>query len=255
MWQIIRDYFAAFHIDRIKAGYRRGDSFTEGYLIAGLIALPASLGVFTKSPDVILRFYVTAVVVLFAQYAASLHPVTMPKLFYLCPMSEAERRAYIRKAYGFKIGFAVAISALGMGALGMFGKINGSFGLLVVAETGAIAVCNGIVERDRMSVCAGEKKSSFNGSRDGWEIMARIVSLCCAFFTMLCTVWSEDSWDMLGVVVSVCMACLELPLTILMIKRVRPALERALNYEGIAAEQGERPLEQAGVASAKTIRK
>lgn len=239
MKQVIRDYFAAFRMDRIKASYGSANPFTSGYLmIYGLIIMPMSLGVFTKSPDVILRFYVTAVVVLFAQYAAPLHPVTMPKLFYLCPMSEAERRDYIRKAYIFKIGFAMGVSALGMGVLWMLGKIDVLFGAVVVAETGTVAVCGSIVDSEQISVCVREKKASvICAGSDGWEIMAKIVSLCFAFFTMLYAVWSEDFWDIMGVVVLACMVCLELPLTILMIGRVRPALERALNYEGTVREK------------------
>lgn len=235
MKKVVRDYFAAFRIERIRTVYRGSNSFANCWYLAAyvLVVMPASLGVFMKSPDVILRFYVTAVVVLFALYATLLHPVTMPKLFYLCPMSERERRDYIRKAFGFKIGFAMGLSALGMGGLWMLGKVNGIFGLLVVAETGAIAVCNSIEEQGQLSDCAGEKKSSIvYAGKDGWAVLAKIVSLCCVFFIMLYTVWSEDFWDIMAVIVVVCLVCLELPLTILMIKRVGPALERAMNYEG-----------------------
>lgn len=235
MRMVIRDYFAAFRIDRIKAAFGSGNQFSGWWLIVYvLFIMPASLQVFAKSPDAIIRFYVTGVVLLFDMYAALLHPVSLPKLLYLCPMSEAERRDYIRKSYAFKIGFIIGLSVVVMSVLWLFGKINGIFGLVVIAETGAIAICNGIMAEARKDGCAGEKKSSdiFEG-RDGWETLAIIVSIACAFFTMLYAVWMEDFWDIMSYVFVACIVCMELPLTILMIRRVKPAQERALNYEGI----------------------
>lgn len=243
MRRVIRDYFAAFRIDRIKAGYRSGNPFTNWFpIVYVLFVMPASLQVFTKSLDVTIRFFVTGVLLLFDLYAAPLHPISLPKLLYLCPMSETERRDYIRKSYGFKIGFPVGLSALGMAVLWIFGKINGIFGLVVIAETGAIAICGGIMGRAQKDGYAREKKPSDNfEGRDGWETLAIIVSVACAFFTMLYAVWLEDFWDIMSLVCVVCMVCMELPLTILMIRRVKPAQERALNYEGITVEKSEKP--------------
>lgn len=237
MKMVIRDYFAAFRMDQIKANYAGSNLSGYWYLMAcGLVILPALQQLFARPLEVIIRFYVTAVLLLFALYAALLHPVALSKLLYLCPMSEAERRAYIRKSYGFKIGFAVGLSVLGMGVLRMFGWINGVFGLIVIAQTGAVAVCNSLVTTDRKPACGGEKESFHRcESRDGWETLAIIVSLVCIFLTMLCAVWSKDFRDITAIVAAACMVCMELPLTLMMAGRVKPALERAIHYENVAA--------------------
>ena len=230
MRQVIRDYFMVYRAGRWKIV--GSNWFLPVYC---LTVMPMTMQLFGRGIMQIIDFYVTAVVILFALYAAPLHPVTLPKLMYLCPMSAAARRTYIAKMYLFKVLFPIGLAVLGMGALAVFGKMSAWYGVCVVFAVAGISVCTSLFREERVKACIEKNQSTvFYGGADGWETFAVIVALFTGLFLLFFSVWAKEADRIIGVVVFVCMAVFELPLTIMMARRIRPALDAAVWYEGQA---------------------
>lgn len=230
MRQVIRDYFTAYRAGRWKA-------VGNGWflLVYCLTVMPCMMQLFGRGMMRIIDFYVMAVVLLFALYAAPIHPVTLPKIMYLCPMSAAARRTYITKAYLFKVFFPIGLAVLGMGALTVLGEMNAYYGVCVVLAVAGVSVCTSLFREERITACIEKKQSAvFYSGEDGWETFAVIVASFTSLFLLFFSVWAEDFDGIMGVVVLVCMAVFELPLTIMMARRIKPALDAAVWYEGQA---------------------
>lgn len=230
MRQVMQDYFTAYRAGRWKA-------VGNGWflLVYCLTVMPGMMQLFGRGIMQIIDFYVTAVVILFALYAAPLHPVTLPKIMYLCPMSAAARRTYIAKTYLFKVLFPIGLAVLGMGALVVFGKVNVGYGACVVLAVAGVSVCTSLFREEQITACIEKKQSAvFYSGADGWETLAVIVASFTSLFLLFFSVWAEDFEGMMGVVVFVCMAVFELPLTMMMARRIKPALDAAVWYEGQA---------------------
>lgn len=230
MRQVIRDYFTAYWAGRWKA-------VGNGWflLVYCLTVMPCMMQLFGRGMMRIIDFYVTAAVILYALYAAPIHPVTLPKLMYLCPMSAAARRAYIAKAYLFKVFFPIGLAVLGMGALTAFGEMNAYYGVCVVLAVAGVSVCTSLFRAEWITACIEKKQSAlFYSGADSWETFAVIVTSFTSLFLLFFSVWAEDFEGSMGVVALVCTAVFELPLTIMMVRRIGPAFDAAVWYEGQA---------------------
>lgn len=231
MKQAVRDYFMAYRTGRWKAvGY-------NGWFMAFycLTIIPGMMQIFSMGIMKIIDFYVTAVVILYAQYAAPFHPVTLPKLIHLCPMSEAQRRAYITKAYLFKVLFPIGLAALAMGTLAVLGEVNACYGVCVFLAVAGVSVCTSLFRAERIAECAAKKQSAiFYSGADAWETFAVVVASVMSLFLLFFSAWADTFDDITIIIVAACMLLLELPLTIKIARRIKPALDAAVWYEGRA---------------------
>lgn len=107
MRQVIRDYFTAFRWQKIKETYKYNNWWL---FIYSLTFLP--MGAQTKESA--LTYLLILIPFLFCMFSASLHPMFLPKIMYLCPMSTSTRREYVVKSGFFQISVSVAVGTLGV---------------------------------------------------------------------------------------------------------------------------------------------
>lgn len=229
MKRIICDYFMAYRAGRWKtAGIN-----SATLMIYCLAVFPCLSRLYEKGALVIGTFYVTAVIILYTPYAAQLHPVTLPKLMYLCPMAASKRHAYLAGAYAFKVLFPVGIAALAMGLLAALWGVSVWYGACVVLAVAGEAVCTSLLRAERIAACTIKKQSAaFYGGADGWETYAMIVADLMGLFLIIISMWADEFGGYLKWAVLVPMAVLELPITAKMLRRVPEALNAAVYFEG-----------------------
>lgn len=232
MKRVVRDYMEAFRVSRIKEEY--GNNYF-GMLYMGiymLLIVPMVVLTQRMSDKSLAEYYILACLLLFGVYSSQVHPVGMSKLQYLCPMSKQERKAYLLKSYWLKIGVIVAVSAIAVTVLEIMGKLNPVYAILYLCAMTGVAISNSLKNAKRMRTCLEEKKSVLLSSgADIREMEAVIVSIGVVFFLLICVGNQDDMQGMAGIVISMIMLFVELPLVITLLKRVKPTIEQAMNYE------------------------
>lgn len=232
MKRVVRDYMEAFRVSRIKEEY--GNNYF-GMLYMGiymLLIVPMAVLTQRMSDKSLAEYYILACLLLFGVYSSQVHPVGMSKLQYLCPMSKQERKAYLLKSYWLKIGVIVAVSAIAVAVLEIMGKLNPVYAILYLLAMTGVAISNSLKNAKRVRTCLEEKKSVLLSSgADIREMEAVIVSIGVVFFLLICVGNQDDMQGMAGIVISLIMLFVEMPLVITLLKRVKPTIEQAMNYE------------------------
>ncbi len=112
MKNIVRDYFGAFRISRLKGTKNNGL-----FLLAYFIVMPVLIGV---SGNVNFRWeYIAASAGILLPMGLScldtlFRSPGLDKMLYLCPMSREERKKYIYNRYCFGVGVHMFISLMGV---------------------------------------------------------------------------------------------------------------------------------------------
>ena len=232
MKMVVRDYMEAFRVSRIKEEYGN-NYFGMFYMgIYMLLIVPMAVLIQKMSDKSLAEYYILACLLLFSMYSSQVHPIGMSKLQYLCPMSRQERRDYLLKSYWLKIGVIVAVSAIVVAVLEIVGKLNPVYAILYLCAMTGVAISNSLKSAKRIRTCLDEKKSVILSSgADIRETEAVIVSICVVIFLLICVENQDDMRGMAGIVISLVMLLVELPLVITLLKRVKPTIELAMNYE------------------------
>ena len=232
MKMVVRDYMAAFRLSKIKERY--GNNFF-GMFYFGLylvVIMPTTVLGQNGASKYIAEYYVLVCLLLFCMYSSQLHPIELSKLLYLCPMSRQERRDYLLKSYWFKIGMIFVVSVLGLILIGNIEKLNPVYAILFLCANMGLAISSSLMNAKRIRACIDKRKSVVMSSgADGRETAAIIVSICLALFLLICVDSQEEMQGVVGVVITLVLLVVELPLVITMLKRVRPTIEQAMNYE------------------------
>lgn len=113
MENIMRDYFGAYKISRLKG--RKTDG---AFLLSYFIAMPVVIGV---SGNVNFRWeYIAAFIGIFLPMGLSCMDVLLrspglDKMLYLCPMTRDERKKHIWGIYYFGLGIHMLVALVGVG--------------------------------------------------------------------------------------------------------------------------------------------
>lgn len=232
MRMVIQEYLAAFRISKIKERYGKNYFGMFYFGIYMLVSMPTLVLGQNGGNNNVVEFYGLVCLLLFCVHSSQLHPIGLSKLMYLCPMSKLERRRYLLKSYLLKIGVIFLVSVVVLTLLGFVGKLNLVYIILFLCANMGLAISNSLLNAKRIKTCVDEKRLVMMSSgADGWETAAIIVSMCVSLFLLICLECQEDMQGILGIVMSVILLVFELPLVIKILKRVRPTMEQAMNYE------------------------
>lgn len=130
MWKyVIADYFRAYKWGNVKQAWK-ATSGTSFSILALLVASGPILfdtteemvgGVMVRLLDLegglwtgVVLFFAYFVPMIFIWFSSVVHPVRLPKMMFLCPMGEEERRAYVYHAFRFRIIFSMSIALAGL---------------------------------------------------------------------------------------------------------------------------------------------
>lgn len=104
---IVRDYFAGFKVKNGTDGWK----YLAWPIIYFLFFLPAIDGYF-DNPVYLLKYLSFGAPIIFILIAGVTHPMKLPKMMHLVPMTTEERKSYITKSVWFKIIFGIAVGAI-----------------------------------------------------------------------------------------------------------------------------------------------
>lgn len=229
MWRwVIRDYFAAFKWEKIKAWLKKGEWFWVFYF---LFLLPVICGFF-ETKEATLIYYLMVAPIGYCLAAEALQENVLPKMFYICPMDKEERKGYVERKFMFSmlvpafLGAAFAMVLCGMGLCKPFTAIMYWVNVTIL----------GIMT----SSCFGKRKvevpdnSSFKGrylyTGEAVETCDLLISMFAimGMGIMLGDFASEESWAV-WIFVSVAVF-IQLPLTIKYLSGWKKAVENAVGY-------------------------
>lgn len=233
MKMIARDYFNAFRISRIKANL--GNNFWGNtYLFAYTFGILPLANIQKWELDAIgwFQYFAVAFLVLYGMFAAMVHPLDLPKIMHLCPMSEKERRSYLEGVYRFKVGSTMLLAVVGVAVLMVFTGLRMRYGVFVILAECGIAVCMGSLDGKRARSCADEKKSIIMyAGKSVWDTCAVFLSMGIGWFIVFGVQWQADFEGTVGMVLIILMLAVELPLVVRILKNLPSALDEAARYE------------------------
>ena len=194
-----------------------------------LVLWPMMAKIWNEGWEACVGYYLTAVPILLAIYVTPLHPIALPKLLYLCPMSREERKRELWKAYLFKIAVPAVLSICMMTVLVVLDITSPLFALLTVLATLLQAVCFGSMTTQKLREWT-KKNGIIMNSMSGWELVGRIVaSLCSYVYMLLCIAEArEEVWA--GIIAALVLLP-EIPVAVGAVKRAVRVVEQAMQYE------------------------
>lgn len=233
--RVIRDYFAAFRWKKIKERY---SNYNTWYIIYFLVLTPLWLHA-ERMPGGFLTYYLINVPILFCIISAGLHPMVLPKILYLCPMSKESRKEYIIKSCYVRIAIPVTMGIAGSVVLMCRGFCSRLYGAVIIMN---IVILSIVLGADTSA--QGYGKIAENGqrtldfdSREGvCQGIVTIVAMLIGLGYQMLVQW-ESFLNLMGGVVLGIVLVVELPLTILFLKDWKKRVEQLLFYENTGVLQ------------------
>lgn len=182
MWKrIIAEYVQGFSPGSLKKLIQEDSPNFWGYC-TGIIMIGV-LSFFDTKKGVVV-FCLGAIPLLFCLISGCLHSFRLPKLFYLCPMEEGERREYIMARLLWNIFIPLIAGLLGIILLWRMDIADGLSALLLSANLVLIAlILCGFNKTKMVRNEQGEKK------RKGIFESLSVQEGCCLFISNLSTVF------------------------------------------------------------------
>lgn len=231
MRRVIRDYFAAFRWHKIKEENKANSLWMIIYFTFFLPLLTIKT---MRSWEGILIFDFVTFPIIFCMFAEVLHPMALPKIMYLCPMSREMRRDYIVKAVFFRIAFPLTMGVLAVVILLLSGKCDWlcGIGILLNDITFCVFLGSGInTNRYGKKDENGQKTANMDSGNGIMELVMIVTTLLiCLIYSSeltsdtLLPVWGKAI--LIGVILF-----LSVPITIQYLKGWQKAVERAISYE------------------------
>lgn len=226
--RILGEYFSVFRWGNMKEKLKESGVWILYMTIISPIVFRDPL---LKSVQMGMVYYLTILSCLFAMLSTRLHPMTLPKLMYLAPMSEKERRNHIRRAYCLNIMIPVLVGALCQGILILAGWVNVIMAGMAVLETFLIALLFGMTGG---SIWSGNERTNQKETIKEvrrWGLIAEIVTFFLLYLLPACVTMATEKWEQYMVIVSILL--FQLPLVLMVMRGYPQAEEMAVNYEQI----------------------
>lgn len=188
------------------------------------------------------RILVPGGMAMFVVFAAPLHPVTMPKIMFLCPLSREQRREYVWKAWLFKIAVPIIMTVFLMTVLGACGKMEFFRGIQITVTMSVLAISTSMAERGAEKSLPSDKarRNVWEMTGDGW-IMAAVIMFTVVMSIMIAVYGGGVRISETDVIViGVGSAVIELPLTIQVLRRIIRKLAVFTDYEYMLQTNGGR---------------
>lgn len=230
MWKrVIRDYFAAFRWEKIKAAYQKSNWWI---FINLLFVLPGCWQIYSNA-EASARFYLAMVPIAFSLFVLSLYPAMLPKIMYLCPMSWEQRMEYLNKSRWVRILVPLVILIVGLVVLSGMGMAPWTFciGVFINQILFSIFSASVINENGYGALDVNGKRVMDMDSKTGiFEGGMGVVAVFTAF-VYAGIIWDETMpwWGSLLLIAIP--AALELPMVIWFCRRWPETVQRVLWFE------------------------
>lgn len=220
---IIREYFTAFRWRRIKESYRGSNWW---FFIYMLVVVPMmSVGKISESWQTALAFYGLILPIMFHLFTVPLHPFSLPKMMYLCPMTKDERRAYLKRTYSVKALFSLLAALLG--AVGLMAA--GCYDFFLISITFVLSIL--IIFATSLQTRAVGNGADWSKSKDRWETVTLIFFLLQAVVLASEVATKEICSQTEKIVYLGMLLFIDLPLTLKILSFWNETVERLMYYE------------------------
>ena len=220
---IIREYFTAFRWRRIKESYRGSNWW---FFIYMLVVVPMmSVGKISESWQTALAFYGLILPIMFHLFTVPLHPFSLPKMMYLCPMTKDERRAYLKRTYSVKALFSLLAALLG--AVGLMAA--GGYDIFLIAITFVLSIL--IIFATSLQTRAVGNGADWSKAKDRWETVTLIFFLLQAVVLASEVATKEMCSQTEKIVYLGILLFIDLPLTLKILSFWNETVERLMYYE------------------------
>ncbi len=225
--RIVKDYFLAFRWGNFKEKVANAL-----YMILYFTVLfPVIVGFYEKVQYVI-TYYLIAIPTIHIINSGALHIMRMPKLMYMVPLNENQKREYIVKSAIFRICFCTLLGTVCGLPLVLLGWCRVITYVIIVYDilTLALLFCGmneryGVEEREKYPPV----KSDYRGIVQWVDVFLTIISIF-GISCMLC--WDDGPVNVYVNLVFIIPAILfQLPLTIKHMTYWKKAVEKAMHYE------------------------
>ena len=237
----VRNYFVSFKFGNIKNKYNKswGSVVNLLWVIYFFLAMPAFVGFFDNK-DYAITYFCIVTPVFFWIFASAIHPIKLPKIMFICPMKEQERRDYIVKSWIFHVIISMVIGVIGVTILMILGLCDGICfaGLMLNVVISSHSV-NGLFyehNQDKNSVeyLAVTEMYKMKGviENDGAQTALIILMWLLAYCYGAILCWDTPvlrgvKWGFLIIEIII-----EVPLFVKIMKKWTACVNRAVSYEG-----------------------
>lgn len=220
VYDIIRDFFGAFRIGRLK---QNKASYTCACMTVYIIGISIYGNCSWSDRQTAWRNIIVEnalfLPMIFSVCSVMAHPVQLAKMMYLCPMSPGERRTYIYGSYFFRTGVHMLVSIAGL-CIVAAGTRCGVFSIIRILWNAAL-----------VAVMLGGRQQT--GGRGSDMAIGAILFITASLsnsveFCIVCFI-ATDNWIQWALFFLFCFV--QLPLEIRYVKYIRRELRRAVCYE------------------------
>lgn len=219
---ILQEYFAAFRWGRIRECYKGNNLW---FFIYSITFLPFSLMGVNRSKENLAVYFLLMLPVLFHLLVLPLHPVRLPKIMYLCPMSREERRNYLKRTLEVKTGISVLIQLLAFALLFFAGRYS-SFLLLLALFLGIMIILETAMQ-ERTVGSTGTLTTAW----EWWETGTLIVYVMEYWVLLSRILWAEPCSSTEKILYPLILLAVDLPLLLKVLSFWKEKLETRISYE------------------------
>ena len=213
MW---RDYWRAFRLDNLKRVWEsdKGKYWLPMYLMIYPLLLGGSIWEDRNRNGNILLYIAVMGPIVFVVFSEIIHPIRLPKIMYLCPMTDDSRREMIRNGYCFRVCLHWGVQMLGLLAVVIYGDFD--------PVIGAEFAINSLL----LSMLVAVEKKTGTTCQDGVKVVAIFSNVIMASALVDRDYSLVFKLVMLGLIMAV-----QLPLMRYSWIFIRCELEDAIDYE------------------------
>ena len=118
--KVVRNYLVGFRWEQIKKVYAEREIFE---FIFCFVLMPMVYHLYEEW-EFMPFYWLVMIPVLFCRFSEPLHPMILPKIMYLCPMSAEERRYFVRRSGQLHLAVPVMMECIGLLILAAFGWMD-----------------------------------------------------------------------------------------------------------------------------------
>lgn len=231
--KILQEYAAAFRWGRIKECYKGNNWW---FFLYSVTFLPISLvGNISRSPENLGAYFLLMLPVLYHLFILPLQPVGLPKIMCLCPMTEEERKSYLKRTLEVKIGISLLIELAAAVVLVSLGRYS-SF-LLLLAFILSIMIILATAMQERTVGSTG----TLTTAREGWETGTLIVFMLEFWVLISRILWIETGGSVVSAAEKIgytaVLFAVDLPLLLMVMSFWREQLKLRTDYETAAGRE------------------
>lgn len=196
--------------------------FTENNIIYAYLCMPFNLAVMLSALDRDMSYLFFAIPAIIVALSIVLHPLELNKMYYLCPLDNAERVKYIKKNYYFRVIVHMVIYLTGMILLFIFNNN---------ASMAAVPVIGFIINSLFLSSCIPAQKEWTKRYITMFFEMPASIILSVIQMSLLTGNYEKENETVINIVHICVLLFIQVPLFTAFVKGLNKSFTELADYE------------------------